>query len=106
MCRATNRLSYFVGLHRRCNVWFFAKSFFGSSNDRVIKSLQPLVQQINSHEPEIERLKDAELRAMFLGVREKLVQALQKMIFGSGFCFSEGGCTLGQRHLMSNSWVE
>ena len=47
----------------------FAKSFFGSSNDRVIKSLQPLVQQINSHEPEIERLS-AELRAMFLGVRE------------------------------------
>ncbi|MBW1645930.1 MAG: preprotein translocase subunit SecA, partial [Deltaproteobacteria bacterium] len=38
------------------------KKVFGSKNERELKRLQPLVQQINQLEPEIQRLSDAELR--------------------------------------------
>lgn len=36
---------------------------FGTSNDRFLKALQPVVNEINSYEPELEALNDQELRA-------------------------------------------
>ena len=36
---------------------------FGSSNDRKLKAYDPLVEQINALEPEIEALSDEKLRA-------------------------------------------
>ncbi len=36
---------------------------FGSKNDRIIKKLQPIVEQINSFEADIQKLDDAALRA-------------------------------------------
>jgi len=39
------------------------KKFFGSSNDRYIKSLSPIIDKINSFEPEFTKLSDDELRA-------------------------------------------
>jgi preprotein translocase SecA subunit len=39
------------------------KKVFGSSNDRQIKRLKPLVEQINRHEEAIQALDDAALRA-------------------------------------------
>ena len=36
----------------------FAKNLFGSSNDRVVKAMQPLVQQINSREADLVDLDD------------------------------------------------
>lgn len=40
-----------------------AKSIFGSSNERYVKSLDKIVRQINALEPEIESFSDEELRA-------------------------------------------
>jgi preprotein translocase subunit SecA len=40
-----------------------ARRVFGSANDRYIKSLQPLVDDINALEPELAALSDGDLRA-------------------------------------------
>ena len=40
-----------------------AKALFGSSNDRYVKSLGPLVDRINALEAQIEALSDADLAA-------------------------------------------
>ncbi len=45
---------------------------FGSSNERVLKALNPIVEQINSLEGKIKGLTDAELRAMTDTFRERL----------------------------------
>ncbi len=49
-----------------------AKKFFGSANDRFIKSLQGTVNQINSLEESIARLSDNELKSKTLEFRNKL----------------------------------
>jgi preprotein translocase subunit SecA len=41
----------------------FAKKVFGTQNERELKSIYPIVAKINSLEPEIKKLSDAELRA-------------------------------------------
>jgi len=41
----------------------FARKLFGTQNERVVKSYQPLVNQINALEPQIKALSDAELQA-------------------------------------------
>jgi len=45
---------------------------FGTANDRKIKKLQSIVDQINSHEPEISVLTDAQLSTKTNEFREKL----------------------------------
>ena len=40
-----------------------AKSLFGSSNDRYVKSLDKIVRQINDFEPTLKALNDEELAA-------------------------------------------
>ena len=45
---------------------------FGSKNEREIKRVQPLVEQINALEPEIQALSDAELQARTPAFRERL----------------------------------
>jgi len=47
---------------------------FGSSNDRLLKKLWPIVHKINDLEPQISKLSDAELRAKTAEFREKLDQ--------------------------------
>src|SRR3989338_8697962 len=42
--------------------WVLSK-IIGTQNEREIKRLKPLVDKINSFEPEVEQLSDAELRA-------------------------------------------
>jgi preprotein translocase subunit SecA len=49
-----------------------AKAIFGSSNDRYVKSLQPLVRQINALEGKFEALTDAELQGQTALFRERL----------------------------------
>ncbi|WP_267435451.1 preprotein translocase subunit SecA [Sphingomonas sp. GM_Shp_1] len=51
-----------------------AKSLFGSSNDRYIKSLKPTVAKIAAFEPEMEALTDAQLAAQTVKFREQLDQ--------------------------------
>jgi len=50
------------------------RKVFGSKNERVLKSIQPLVAKINSFEPEIEKLDDAGLAGMTVRFRERLAQ--------------------------------
>jgi preprotein translocase subunit SecA len=40
-----------------------AKKIFGSSNDRKVKAIRPLIDKINALEPEFEKLSDADLIA-------------------------------------------
>jgi preprotein translocase subunit SecA len=51
-----------------------AKAFFGSSNDRYVKSLGAIVRQINTLEPSIEALGDAELAGQTVRFRERLAR--------------------------------
>jgi len=41
----------------------FLTKVFGSSNQRFLKSILPLVDKINSLEPSVKKLSDDELRA-------------------------------------------
>ena len=49
-----------------------AKSLFGSSNDRYVKSIGKIVNQINALEPQIQALSDDELRAQTDKFRKQL----------------------------------
>ena len=51
-----------------------AKKIFGSANDRLIKKVEPIVEQINRLEPEIAKLGDAALRARTDEFKERLEQ--------------------------------
>jgi preprotein translocase subunit SecA len=51
-----------------------AKALFGSSNDRYVKSLQPLVRQINALEASHEAMSDEELKARTALFRERLAK--------------------------------
>ncbi len=42
---------------------FFLKKILGTQNDRVVKQFKPTVDAINSFEPAISKLSDAELKA-------------------------------------------
>ncbi|HEY9501800.1 MAG TPA: hypothetical protein VIR01_09265, partial [Pyrinomonadaceae bacterium] len=45
---------------------------FGSSNQRFLKTIQPLVDQINSLEPSLKQLSDDELRAKTAAFKEQV----------------------------------
>ncbi|MGN6376685.1 MAG: preprotein translocase subunit SecA [Sphingomonas sp.] len=49
-----------------------AKSIFGSSNDRYVKSLRPIVRKINDLEPTIEALSDEALANQTVVFRQRL----------------------------------
>ena len=49
-----------------------AKAVFGSSNDRYVKSLDKIVQQINAFEPTLVAMSDEELSGQTLRFRERL----------------------------------
>jgi len=49
-----------------------AKAIFGSSNDRYVKSMQPLVQKIAAFEPGLQALSDEELAAQTVQFRARL----------------------------------
>ena len=51
-----------------------AKRLFGSANDRLVKTLQPMVDKINALEPEFEAMSDDDLRGQTAKFRERLDQ--------------------------------
>ena len=51
-----------------------AKSFFGSSNERYVKSLDKIVKQINAFEPALEALSDEELSNQTVKLRGELAE--------------------------------
>lgn len=49
-----------------------AKTLFGSSNDRYVRSLNPIIQKIAGFEPALQALSDADLAAQTVKFREQL----------------------------------
>ncbi|WP_313802020.1 preprotein translocase subunit SecA [Sphingobium sp.] len=78
-----------------------AKSIFGSSNDRYVKSLGKTVEQIASFEPTISAMTDEELTAQTTRFRERLAQGetLDGLLPEAFATVREAARrTLGQRH--------
>src|SRR4051795_3070285 len=78
-----------------------ARRLFGSANDRYVKSLQPLVDQINELEPELEKLSDEVLRARTAEFRQRLEDGaeLDDLLVEAFATVREAAKrTLGQRH--------
>src|SRR5918911_1074798 len=50
---------------------------FGSSNERFLKAIQPVVARINELEPSVKRLSDEELRARTLEFKERVARAVE-----------------------------
>ena len=51
-----------------------ARTLFGSSNDRYVKSLRPIVNKVNALEPQIQALSDADLAAQTAKFRAQLAE--------------------------------
>ncbi|WP_242122586.1 preprotein translocase subunit SecA [Sphingobium sp. Sx8-8] len=78
-----------------------AKSIFGSSNDRYVKSLGKTVERIASFEPAISAMSDEELTAQTVKFRERLAQGetLDDLLPEAFATVREAAKrTLGQRH--------
>ncbi|MES2035903.1 MAG: preprotein translocase subunit SecA [Pseudomonadota bacterium] len=79
----------------------FAKSLFGSSNDRQVKAQQARVAKINALEPQISALTDEQLRAKTVEFRERLDKGatLDDLLVEAFAVVREASKrTLGQRH--------
>src|SRR6202790_5275711 len=78
-----------------------ARRLFGSANDRYVKSLGPLVAQINELEPELEKLSPEALRARTAEFRRRLDEGteLDDLLVEAFATVREASKrTLGQRH--------
>jgi preprotein translocase subunit SecA len=78
-----------------------ARRFFGSANDRYVKGLQPLVDDINVLEPELARLSDGDLRARTDVFRKRLSDGdeLDDLLVDAFATVREAAKrVLGQRH--------
>ncbi|MDX2074244.1 MAG: preprotein translocase subunit SecA [Alphaproteobacteria bacterium] len=77
------------------------KALFGSSNDRFIKSLQPIVQKIGALEPQLQRLSDEELKGRTQWLRERCQggETLDQLLVDAFATVREAGRrVLGMRH--------
>src|SRR5918911_378580 len=54
----------------------FLTKVFGSSNQRYLKSIQPIINRINELEHSVKRLSDDELRARTAEFKERVAQAV------------------------------
>src|ERR1700744_5378778 len=78
-----------------------ARRLFGSANDRYVKSLEPLVDEINALEPEVAALSDDDLRARTQLFKDRLAQGetLDDILVEAFATVREAGKrTLGRRH--------
>ncbi len=79
----------------------FLTKIFGSKNERVLKKLQPLVEEINRLEPDINAMTDDDLKAQTVVLKEKLSQgATLEDILPEAFATVREASvrTLGMRH--------
>ncbi len=78
-----------------------AKSLFGSSNDRYVKSLRKTVERINGFEPTISAMTDAELANQTVLFRQRLADGIKlDDLLPEAFATVREAAkrTLGQRH--------
>jgi preprotein translocase subunit SecA len=79
----------------------FVRKIFGSHNDRVLKSIVPLVERTNVLEPGLVKLSDADLRGQTADFRQRLEQGepLDDLLPEAFAVVREAAKrTLGQRH--------
>ncbi|HET6933200.1 MAG TPA: preprotein translocase subunit SecA [Candidatus Angelobacter sp.] len=57
----------------------FAAKIFGTSNEREIKRMRPLIEQINGMEPELKQLTDQQLRAKTDEFRARIKERLNEV---------------------------
>nr|WP_114951314.1 preprotein translocase subunit SecA [Sphingosinicella terrae] len=79
----------------------FAKAIFGSSNDRYVRSLRKIVEQVNALEPTVSAMSDDELRGQTGLFRARLADgATLDDILPEAFATVREAAqrTLGQRH--------
>src|SRR5215213_1779997 len=53
----------------------FLTKVFGSSNQRYLKTIRPIIERINELEPSVKRLSDDELRARTAEFKERVARA-------------------------------
>ncbi|GHT45276.1 protein translocase subunit SecA 1 [Planctomycetales bacterium] len=90
---------FFNALTKGIESWI--TSFFGSSNARYIKKLQPRVDAINAMEPALQKLSDEELRQKTSGFRQRLQngETLDDILEEAfAVCREAGRRVLGLRH--------
>jgi len=78
-----------------------AKSLFGSSNDRYVKSLNPILARITSFEPALQAMNDDQLAAQTVRFRERLAggETLDNLLPEAFATVREAARrVLGQRH--------
>ncbi|MBW2466423.1 MAG: preprotein translocase subunit SecA [Deltaproteobacteria bacterium] len=74
---------------------------FGSKNERVLKQIQPMVDRINSLEPDIQKLTDAELAAKTVAFKERIAKGeLLDDLLPEAFAVTReaGRRVIGERH--------
>jgi len=79
----------------------FLSNIFGNANDRYINSLQPTIDQINSLEPALKELSDADLKAKTSEFKKRLAdgETLDDLLPEAFAAVREASRrTLGQRH--------
>jgi len=79
----------------------FLRRVFGSTNDRLVKKFQPLVEKVNALEPEMQGLSDTELKARTVWFRERLAkgETLDDLLVEAFATVREASQrTLGMRH--------
>ena len=79
----------------------FLTKVFGSKNERELKKLQPVVEQVNSLEPAMKALEDVEFRNLTVRFRERLAQgeSLEGILPEAFAAVRESSVrTLGMRH--------
>src|SRR6267143_3511704 len=78
-----------------------ARRFFGSANDRFVKSLQPLVDEVNGAEPALAAMSDDELRGRTATLKARLAagEMLDDVLVDAFATVRETAKrVLGQRH--------
>jgi preprotein translocase subunit SecA len=78
-----------------------AKSIFGSSNDRYVRSLGKIVERVNGFEPAISAMSDDELRGQTAVLRARLAEGAElDDLLPEAFATVREAAkrTLGQRH--------
>ena len=79
----------------------FAKTIFGSANDRYVRSLQKIVDRISGYEPTLSAMTDDELRGQTEIFRKRLADGteLDELLPEAFATVREAAKrTLGQRH--------
>jgi preprotein translocase subunit SecA len=82
----------------------FLYKIFGDPNEKYIKNLKPIVEQINSFEPELEKLSAEELKAKTKELKQKLAEGktLDDILpLAFALVREAGKRTLNQRHFDS-----